>query len=92
MSVRVARSVIVSGRVQGVAYRWYAREAAFELGVDGWVRNLPDGRVEVHLEGEPAAVESMVERLRAGSPAARVRGIEASDASAAGLRGFEVRR
>lgn len=62
----------LSGRVQGVGYRWFAREQARELGVRGWVRNRPDGTVEVAAEAEEAQLARFVERLRIGPPGANV--------------------
>ena len=64
--------VWVSGRVQGVAYRAFAQQAAGRKGLSGGVRNLEDGRVEVDVEGERRAVEAFVELLRAGPPMAQV--------------------
>jgi acylphosphatase len=55
----VARHVLVSGRVQGVGFRWSTRSKAVELRLACWVANLPDGRVEVWFEGESVAVEAM---------------------------------
>lgn len=63
---------MVAGRVQGVAYRAFAREVASRAGLRGGVRNLDDGRVEVEVEGQRAAVEAMLEALRTGPPLARV--------------------
>jgi acylphosphatase len=88
----VARHVFVQGRVQGVAFRWYARERADELGVCGWIRNLSDGRVEAWLEGPATAVADMERWLGVGPPAARVRGVQARDADPKDLAGFEVAR
>ena len=65
-------SVIVYGRVQGVAFRHYTCRRALELGVTGWVRNLPDGAVEGLFEGDDSAVADLVEWCRSGPPAARV--------------------
>ncbi|HLA89128.1 MAG TPA: acylphosphatase [Gemmatimonadaceae bacterium] len=62
----------VHGRVQGVGYRWYAREAARTLGVDGWASNLPDGSVLVEAGGAAAAIEAFLDALRAGPPHASV--------------------
>lgn len=62
----------VSGRVQGVGFRWFTRKAARELGLAGQVRNLPDGRVEVEAAGDPERLEVFRERLRQGPPGARV--------------------
>jgi len=65
-------SVVVHGRVQGVAFRHYTCRRAGELKVTGWVRNLPDGAVEALFEGDDGAVADLVEWCRSGPPAARV--------------------
>ncbi|MFB6173276.1 MAG: acylphosphatase [Halobacteriales archaeon] len=83
--------VLVSGRVQGVYYRASTREAARERGVDGWVRNLDDGRVEAVFEGPEDAVEAMVEWCHEGSPQARVEAVDVEYGDPEGLAGFEVR-
>jgi acylphosphatase len=70
--MRVARRLTISGRVQGVGFRYFARETAAREGVNGWVQNLPDGRVEVYLEGESEAVTRVERALRAGPRGARV--------------------
>jgi len=64
--------VFAGGRVQGVAYRFYAEKYAARLGITGWVRNLADGRVEVLAEGAAEPIESFLERLREGPSLARV--------------------
>lgn len=64
--------VLAGGRVQGVAYRFYAEKYAGLLGITGWVRNLPDGRVEVLAEGSAGSVETFLDRLREGPSLARV--------------------
>jgi acylphosphatase len=69
---KVRAHVVIDGRVQGVCYRLEARQAALERGVQGWVRNLPDGRVEAVIEGEEPDVKSMVKWCRAGPSLARV--------------------
>ena len=71
-------SVIVHGRVQGVAFRHYTCRRAMELKVTGWVRNLPNGAVEGLFEGDDGAVADLVEWCRSGPPAALV---ERSDIS-----------
>jgi acylphosphatase len=68
----VARRMLVSGRVQGVGFRWFTRDAATREGVGGWVRNLPDGRVEALVEGELDAVERVERAMRQGPRGARV--------------------
>ena len=77
--MRVRRTVVVHGRVQGVAFRHYTCRRALELGVTGWVRNLPDGSVEGLFEGDEAAVEALVEWCRSGPPAARVDRLDVRD-------------
>ncbi len=72
----VRAHVFVEGRVQGVFYRDSARRRAQELGLTGWVRNLPDGRVEAVLEGDASAVAATVAYLREGPPHAQVRSVE----------------
>jgi acylphosphatase len=64
--------VVVSGRVQGVWFRGNTQRAASAAGVRGWVRNLPDRRVEAVLQGERAAVESVIDFMRIGPPGAAV--------------------
>jgi len=64
--------VIVSGRVQGVWFRGNTQRAASAEGVHGWVRNLPDRRVEAVLQGERTAVESVIDFMRTGPPGSAV--------------------
>ena len=84
--------VFVSGRVQGVSYRASTRDAARDAGLDGWVENLDDGRVEAVFEGSEASVERLVEWCHEGSPAADVDGVDAEYGDPEGVSGFEVRR
>jgi acylphosphatase len=84
--------VFVSGRVQGVFFRPWTEDTARELGLKGWVRNLPDGRVEAVFEGEKSKVERMVELCRKGPPHAKVERLHVSGEAPSGLGGFEVRR
>jgi len=69
------RRWIVSGRVQGVFYRDFTRREARGLGLAGWVRNLPDGTVELRVRGPAVKLEALRGRLREGPPEARVSGI-----------------
>lgn len=82
MSTPVARRCFVSGRVQGVFFRASARQRAIELGCTGYAANLPDGRVEVLIVGEPSAVEALVHWLWRGPPAAEVKQVEVAEVSA----------
>lgn len=74
----VRAHVIVTGDVQGVFYRHTAAKRARAKGLTGWIRNLPDGRVEVVVEGEEQAVRDFVEWCRSGPPHASVEDIEVS--------------
>lgn len=78
--VSAARHLVVHGRVQGVGYRDAAVQAAFTLGVTGWVRNRGDGTVEAHVQGDAGAVDRFVEWCGRGPPLARVSRVEAIDA------------
>jgi acylphosphatase len=82
--------VLVSGDVQGVGFRWYAREEALERGLAGFVRNLPDGRVEAAFEGDPAKVEEMVEWCRRGPRSARVTALELQEEAPQDHAGFQI--
>lgn len=92
MSDPIRAHVFVSGRVQGVYYRATTEEMARDVGVDGWVKNLDDGRVEAVFEGPEDAVEQMVEWFHAGSPNARVSDVEVDYSEPTGIGGFEIRR
>jgi acylphosphatase len=85
--------LLISGRVQGVWYRASTRTRARELGLTGWVRNLPDGRVEALAEGPCPQLEALLAWCHDGPILARVDGIEASWGQASGdFPGFETRR
>ena len=85
--------IIVSGTVQGVWFRESTRAEAERLGVKGWVRNLPDGRVEAVLEGEPSAVDRLALWCRRGPEKAEVTDLESVEEPAEGLfASFGVRR
>jgi acylphosphatase len=68
--------IFVRGRVQGVSFRYYTMQEARRLGVEGWVRNLADGRVEAVFEGDAETVQAMVDWCRRGPPAASVDGVD----------------
>ncbi|HXR22217.1 MAG TPA: acylphosphatase [Acidimicrobiales bacterium] len=87
----VRRHLWVRGRVQGVWYRGSCAEQARALGISGWARNLPDGRVEIVAEGNPEALDNLVEWCRHGPPAARVTALEVRAEEPEGLDSFTVR-
>jgi len=88
---RTRAHVYVSGKVQGVYFRATTRDEARERGVDGWVRNLADGRVEAVFEGPEDDVEAMVAFCHEGSEAARVEDVDASYGVPEGEGQFRVR-
>jgi len=89
---RSALHVFVSGRVQGVGFRWHTRAEARALGVTGWVQNLADGRVEAWFEGPTDAVRALVEWTRRGPSGAAVEDLQLDDVPPAHPPSFEVRR
>ena len=87
----VALQLRVTGLVQGVFFRAWARDEAQALGVSGWIRNCSDGSVEALLEGEAEAIEELIDLLREGPPGAQVEDVEIEEADREGLSSFEVR-
>ena len=76
---RIAKKFVISGRVQGVGYRFFAEEWAEQLGIAGYVKNLWDGTVEVYAIGDAASLEQLKLRLAEGPRMARVTGVGESD-------------
>jgi acylphosphatase len=84
--------VWISGRVQGVFFRANVHEEAARRGLAGWVRNLPDGRVEAVFEGDADTVEAMLDWCRIGSPLSRVEKVDAQEEAFKGESAkFEIR-
>lgn len=73
-----------SGRVQGVGFRYTAETAALELGLTGWVRNCPDGKVEAVVEGAPPALRKFVDRIGQGPMKPYIRNTQTSESEATG--------
>jgi acylphosphatase len=88
---RVARDLVVHGRVQGVFFRDSCRREARSAGVDGWVANAPDGTVRAHLEGPPDAVDRVAAWAREGPRGADVERVDVREAEPDGRSGFQVR-
>jgi acylphosphatase len=87
----IRRRVLVSGLVQGVFFRDTCRRLAARHGVAGWVRNLPDGRVEAVFEGDPGSVEQLIAWARRGPEQARVTAVTVEEQPVDGLTGFTIR-
>ena len=77
--MKVARTYVISGKVQGVGFRYFAERVANQLGIRGYVKNLPTGSVEVYAIGNESALEEFKRHLSEGPRSARVTGIEESD-------------
>ena len=75
----VARRYVIAGRVHGVGFRYFAEAAAAREGVHGWVRNLADGTVEAHVEGESDSIDRVEAALRRGPAGARVEHVQVED-------------
>jgi len=84
--------LLIAGRVQGVYYRKSAQAEASKLGVNGWVRNLPDGQVEAWAEGEEEVVASFVAWCHEGSATSRVDQVQTASVEPEGFSSFEVLR
>ncbi|MSV35219.1 MAG: acylphosphatase [Bryobacterales bacterium] len=87
----MARRYVISGRVQGVGYRAFAQRAARELGVTGWTRNLDDGTVEVHANGNFGQLDAFEGRLREGPRWGEVRGVQVAEAVVSATSEFMIR-
>ena len=84
--------VVVSGRVQGVFFRYFTKENAQKLGLFGWVKNTGDGNVELVAEGEKGDLEKLIGKLRKGPPLATVRDLKVEwDDNSEEFTGFSVR-
>lgn len=87
-----AVEIYVSGVVQGVGFRYYTTRIAKEIGIKGFVKNLPDGRVYIYAVGEDSALEKFISSIRQGPPLAVVRNIEIKETEIKEFDKFEVRR
>jgi acylphosphatase len=86
-----ANRYLVTGRVQGVGFRYFVEEEATSVGVTGWVRNLADGRVEVLAAGDDAQLGQLEKKLWEGPPLARVTSVDVEPAAAPDHEGFHIR-
>jgi acylphosphatase len=84
-----ARRWFVSGRVQGVGFRWFVQKHAAELDLRGWVRNEDDGRVQVYAVGTPKELDALAGLLYRGPKMAEVRGVEQQEATVQQLGSFQ---
>jgi acylphosphatase len=90
MAAKQAKRWFISGRVQGVGFRFFVQKRAAELDLAGWARNLEDGRVEVYAVGVPKKLSEFAASLHAGPPMSDVRTVEERDESVQKLSGFRA--
>lgn len=88
---RLAYRACAEGRVQGVGFRYWTVQAARAFGITGWVRNCPDYSVEIHAEGEEAALRDFFSAVQDGNPHAHISHFSISSAQYRGFRSFEVK-
>jgi acylphosphatase len=86
-----ARRWFVSGRVQGVGFRYFVQDRALELGLRGFARNLADGRVEVYATGDQEKLNELAAALHSGPRMADVRGVDQRDETVKDFPGFSIR-
>ena len=86
-----ARRWVVSGRVQGVGFRFFVQRRAEELGLAGWARNVEDGHVEVYAAGPLKKLSDLAAALHAGPPMSDVRAVEEREENVENLSGFRIR-
>jgi len=80
----------LNGRVQGVGFRWFTHRAACARGVGGWVKNMPDGSVEMEVEGPPSTLRDFVEQVKKGPAAARVDEVDSREMEPRGTDEFSI--
>jgi acylphosphatase len=90
ISQQICKRSLISGRVQGVSFRYYTCRKAIALGLTGWVRNLPDGRVEAIIQGDRAVVEAMFRWFWKGSPLSHVEAVETENQQLQQFQAFEI--
>lgn len=92
MQLLARARLLISGRVQGVFYRAFIRDVAHYIGLSGWVRNLPDGRVEAVFEGKRQDIEKAIQECLSGPPGAKVNNIDVEWEGYQGdLKDFQIR-
>jgi acylphosphatase len=90
MAAKQARRWLISGRVQGVGFRYFVQKRAMELGLDGWARNLADGRVEVYATGSLDKLSNLAASLHAGPAGSDVRTVEQQEEAVQKISGFRI--
>lgn len=86
-----AYRIVIKGIVQGIGFRYFTRMAANRFTISGWVRNCPDGSVEIHCEGEESNLQHFLAEIRKGPSGLKVDTFEIKETSAGFFYGFEIR-
>jgi acylphosphatase len=90
--MRIARRYLIAGRVQGVGFRYFTERIAAQHGIQGWVQNTPDGRVEIQAEGDADAMRQFESLVSTGPPGARVDQVDTTEIAVGPARsGFAIR-
>ena len=90
--MRIARRYLITGRVQGVGFRYFTQRVAVQHGVSGWVRNTPDGRVEVEAEGDADAMHQFERQISTGPAGAHVDHVSTTEVAVGPVHsGFSIR-
>jgi acylphosphatase len=90
--MRIARRYLIAGRVQGVGFRYFTERVAAQYGIQGWVQNTPDGRVDIQAEGDADAMRQFESLVSTGPPGARVDQVDTTELAVGPVRsGFSVR-
>jgi acylphosphatase len=90
--MRIARRYLITGRVQGVGFRYFTQRVAVQHDISGWVRNSPDGRVEVEAEGDADAMHQFERQISTGPPGAHVDHVGTTEVAAGPVHsGFSIR-
>ncbi len=91
MSHKVAKHIIVSGRVQGVGFRYFVNQKAKECQLTGWVKNLPNGKVEIEAEGDETDLDSFIDYLKVGNGYSRTDQLHQSEIETGNYTNFSIR-
>lgn len=83
--------LVITGRVQGVGYRYFAQYKAEELHISGWVKNMPDGKVEIEAEGDSKDLEVFIDWLKVGPARSVIQKFLVSEIPSSGHKGFMIR-
>lgn len=91
VQTKTAYQIVIEGRVQGVGFRYFAKQKAMEINVFGWIKNNANGNVQIEVEGEKEAIDNFISNCFQGPPMAMVTHVHLSEIPTQGFRKFEIR-